>query len=189
MNILVFSDIHGSLPVVRRMLALVENQTPDAVILLGDILYHGPRNHLPEGYSPQETAEALAPLAPRVIAIAGNCDSEVDEALLPFPMARNFSWVLDGKLRIFAVHGHTIGPDRVPPLQKGDILLSGHTHVPTADTAPSGIHLCNPGSLALPKNGSPPCYGLFSNGVFQVFTETGNAHLRLDCRRRDCADS
>lgn len=188
MKLLVFSDIHGSLPAVRRMTALAERHEPDAVIVLGDILYHGPRNRLPEGYDPAAAAAALAPLAGRIIAVKGNCDSEVDESLLPFPLAAPFAWIVGGNAagggcrpRICATHGHRWGPGNPPPLQKNDVLLFGHTHVPMARTASSGIHMCNPGSLSLPKEGSPPCYGLFDGGVFLVLTEQGDPHLRLDC--------
>lgn len=183
MNLLVFSDIHGSLPVAERIVALAAQDKPDAVVILGDVLYHGPRNVPPEGYAPAKAAAALAPLAGRIMAIKGNCDSEVDEMVLPFPLAAPCMWLFDGALRIMAVHGHLFGPHNLPPLTAGDVLLSGHTHVPTAHTSPEGIRLCNPGSLALPKEDSPPCYGRFDNGVFSVIRDdSGEVHLSLDCR-------
>lgn len=189
MKILVFSDIHGSFPVVCRMAELIEEHDPAAALLLGDILYHGPRNPLPEGYNPRAAARALSPLAPRLIAVKGNCDSEVDENALTMPLAPAFVWLLDEKaradgrpLRIFATHGHHFNPQHMPPLEKGDVLLFGHTHVPLAETAMNGVRLCNPGSLALPKEGSPPCYGLFENGIFSVLTEDGRLYAQLDCR-------
>ena len=181
MKLLVFSDIHGSMPAARRVLALTAEHTPAAVILLGDILYHGPRNPLPEGYSPREVAAVLAPLAGRIVAVKGNCDSDVDAMVLPFPLSSDFSWILDGSLRIFATHGHVHGPDNPPPLEEGDVLLFGHTHVPMARTTAAGIHLCNPGSLAMPKEDHPACYGLFEDGVFSVFTDENELYLQLDC--------
>lgn len=184
MKLLVFSDIHGSLPVVERMIALARSHNPSGIAVLGDVLYHGPRNVLPEGYAPGKAASALAPLAGLVMAVKGNCDSEVDEMVLPFPLAASGIWIFDEEVRILAVHGHRFGPHNLPPLTPGDVLLSGHTHVPSATTSPGGIHLCNPGSLALPKEDSPPCYGLFENGVFTVIRDdTGETHLSLDCRR------
>lgn len=181
MKLLVFSDIHGSLPAAKRLLSLVIDRDPAAVILLGDILYHGPRNPLPEGYAPAETAAALTPLAGKIIAVRGNCDSEVDAMVLPFPLASDFAWVMDGGRRIFATHGHTHGPENLPPLEEGDALLFGHTHVPMARTTPAGIHLCNPGSIAMPKEDHPACYGLFEDGVFSVLTLENELYLQLDC--------
>lgn len=182
MKILVFSDIHGSLPVVERMTVLAGEHDPDVILVLGDVLYHGPRNVLPEGYNPGAAAGALAALAPRIIAVKGNCDCEVDEVVLPFPLSPGFSWVLDAALRICVTHGHHFGPHNIPPLLPGNVLLSGHTHVPMARTTPEGIRLCNPGSMALPKEGSPPCYGLFDEGVFRVLRESGEVYLEMDCR-------
>ncbi len=181
MKLLVFSDIHGALPVARLMADLTRRHNPDAVLVLGDILYHGPRNPLPDGYDPKATAGALAPLKSRIIALNGNCDSEVDAAVLPFPLASDFIWIVQPGLRIFATHGHKHTPEDLPPLEEGDIFLSGHTHVPTAQTTTKGIHLCNPGSLALPKEGHPPCYGMFENGIFSVFTQEDELYLQLDC--------
>jgi putative phosphoesterase len=181
MKLLVFSDIHGSLPAAGRLLALAAEHTPAAVILLGDILYHGPRNPQPEGYAPREVAAALNPLAGRIIAIRGNCDSDVDAMVLPFPLASDFSWLLDGNLRMFITHGHHYGPDSLPPLEEGDVLLFGHSHVPAAHTTAGGIHLCNPGSCAMPKEDHPACYGMFDDRVFSVFTMDGELYLQLDC--------
>ena len=166
---------------VTRMLALAAQHKPDAVLLLGDILYHGPRNPLPESYAPKEAATALAPLARRIIAVQGNCDCEVDAMVLPFPLASGFSWILDGPLRIFATHGHIYNPENLPPLEEGDVLLFGHTHVPMARTTAAGVHLCNPGSLSMPKEDHPACYGLFEEGVFSVLTLENELYLQLDC--------
>jgi putative phosphoesterase len=185
MKLLVFSDVHGSVPVTERMLALVEAHNPDAVLLLGDVLYHGPRNILPDGYLPKQAAANLAPLAPRIIAIRGNCDSEVDESILPFPLCHGFSWLLmqgsERVIRVCATHGHVYNHHNIPPLQRGDVLLYGHTHVPMAAVSEGGVYLCNPGSLALPKEGSPPCYGLFEDGWFSVFTKDNALYKQVDC--------
>lgn len=185
MKILVFSDIHGALPVVERMLALVERHAPEAIVILGDVLYHGPRNVQPSGYDPGACALALTPLASRIIAVKGNCDSEVDEMVLPFILSPDFVWILDDGLRICATHGHRFGPHNVPRLMPGDVLLSGHTHVPTAESTPQGIHVCNPGSMAIPKEGSPPCFGLIDDGVFQALREDERPYLQLDLRARN----
>ncbi|MDR2488928.1 MAG: phosphodiesterase [Desulfovibrio sp.] len=181
MKLLIFSDIHGSMPATTRLLTLAAEHQPTAVLLLGDILYHGPRNPPPEGYAPKEVATALSPLAKRIIAIKGNCDSEVDAMVLPFPLASDFSWLLDGTSRIFVTHGHRYGPETLPPLEEGDVLLFGHTHTPMAHTTASGVHLCNPGSLSMPKEDHPACYGMFEDSVFSVFTVADELYLQLDC--------
>ncbi len=181
MKMLIFSDIHGSLPAARFMADRTRREKPDAVLLLGDILYHGPRNPLPQGYDPKAAAGALSPLKSRIVAIAGNCDSEVDATMLSFPLSSGFSWIMTDGLRIFATHGHRHTPDALPPLEEGDIFLFGHTHVPMAATTSKGIHLCNPGSLSLPKEGHPPCYGMFEKGLFSVFTDQDELYLQLDC--------
>lgn len=181
MKLLIFSDIHGSLPAARLIARICAARSPEAVLLLGDILYHGPRNPLPEGYDPKGVVETLTPLAPRIIAVQGNCDSEVDAMVLPFPIAPAFIWVLNNGLRIFATHGHIFGPDAMPPLQQGDMLLFGHTHVPLARATPEGILLGNPGSLSLPKEGFPPCYALLEDGIFTVFTDKDEPFLQMPC--------
>ena len=181
MNILVFSDIHGSLPAAKRMTSLAARHRPDAILLLGDILYHGPRNPLPQGYDPKAAAEELAPLKSRIIAVSGNCDSPVDSMVLPFPVASDFAWIVSDGIRLYATHGHTFGPHNLPPLEEGDVLVSGHTHVPMVHTTSAGIHLCNPGSLSLPKEGHPASYGIFNMGVFSVYTTEDELYLQLTC--------
>ncbi|MDL2316756.1 phosphodiesterase [Desulfovibrio sp. OttesenSCG-928-A18] len=180
MKLLVFSDIHGSCRVAEQIVLLAREHKADQILLLGDFLYHGPRNIMPEGYDPKGTAGILGPLAPDILAVKGNCDSEVDASILPFPLADS-AWITNGQLRIFASHGHVFNQHKLPPLKENDILLLGHTHVPMARRHNSGIKLCNPGSLALPKEGHPPCYGLFDNGVFSVLTSTAELYMQLDC--------
>jgi putative phosphoesterase len=180
-KLLVFSDIHGSAPAARRVAELARERRPDYLVCLGDALYHGPRNPLPQGYDPALTAECFVPLAGRILAVRGNCDSDVDAAVLPFPLASDLIWILDDGLRICVSHGHTFSPEALPPLIEGDVFLSGHTHIPMAETTPQGIHLCNPGSLALPKEGHPASYGWFEKGVFSVFSGDGETYLRLRC--------
>ncbi len=179
MSILVVSDIHGSLPVAAFVVERIRALKPSAILLLGDILYHGPRNPIPVGYDPKAVASTFAPFADRFIAIQGNCDSEVDISLLPFPVATNFSWFFAESVRIFATHGHIYHPQNLPLLREGDVFLYGHTHEPMARDM-GEISLCNPGSLALPKEDHPPTYGLFDEGAFCVITMTGEVYLRLD---------
>jgi putative phosphoesterase len=180
-KLLVFSDLHGSAPAARRIADLARQRRPDYLVCLGDILYHGPRNPLPPGYDPARAAEALAPLAGRILAVRGNCDSDVDAMVLPFPLARELIWILDDGLRICASHGHLFSPQALPPLAGGDVFLFGHIHTPMAETSAQGIHLCNPGSLVLPKDGHPASYGWFEQCVFSVCAATGEVYLRLRC--------
>ncbi len=179
MRMLVFGDIHGCLPTARLVRELVERHRSETVILLGDLLYHGPRNPIPEGYDPAATANVLGSLPVRIIAVTGNCDSEVDKSLLPFPLAPDFAWLMVDGLRIFATHGHVHTPDALPRLGEGDVFLYGHTHIPQAHMR-DGIALCNPGSLTFPKEDHPAAYGLFEFGAFTVFTAEGETYLRLE---------
>ena len=181
MRLLILSDIHGSAPAARLALDQFRQRHADYLVLLGDILYHGPRNPLPEGYDPAMVIELFAPISHRIMAVRGNCDSDVDAMALPFPLASDFLWFLHEGLRMCVTHGHTYSPQNLPPLDEGDVLLSGHTHIPTATTTNAGVYLCNPGSPSLPKDGHPASYGWFEHGTFSVFTTAGELYLNLDC--------
>lgn len=176
MRFLVASDLHGSLPSAQRVAALAKLHQPGLIILLGDLLYHGPRNPLPEGYAPREAAAVLNQLGPRVLAIRGNCDALVDTVVLTFPLVDS-AWVFADGLRIWLAHGHDhLLPDRLPDLAPGDVFLCGHTHIPRGETV-GNLHVWNPGSITLPKRGEPAAYGLIEDGVFRVFTLDGHEHL------------
>ncbi len=176
MKILFVSDIHGSLPRVQTVFAAAEPETLDAVVVLGDILYHGPRNPLPEGYDPKSTAAFLNMYRDRIIAVRGNCDSEVDQTLLQFPMRTDYSWLFIDGMRLFLTHGHLWSETDMPPLCEGDVFVYGHTHVPRAHVV-NGIGVWNPGSISLPKEGNEPSYGLFEDGIFRVITLAGEVVL------------
>ena len=170
MKLLIASDLHGACPKAAFLAERMADMRPDYCVLLGDILYHGPRNPLPEGYDPAATADCLNAFASRILAVNGNCDSDVDRMVLRFPLAPRFAWLLAGKTRIMAAHGHLAGlssetaPDILSP---GDVFLSGHTHVPEA-RCEKGVYIWNPGSLSLPKRDSPPSYATFDGARFQV---------------------
>ena len=167
MKLLVASDIHGSALWCEALMKSIEAQTPDKVILLGDLLYHGPRNPLPDGYAPREVAAMLNGMAERIVAVRGNCDSEVDQMMLRFPCLGDYALVFDGAKTLFATHGHVFGPDNVPFLPSGSVVLSGHTHIKT-NWVKDGLLFANPGSVSLPKDGSHS-YGVYENGVFRTF--------------------
>lgn len=172
MKLMIASDIHGSLAATRRLLSAFDASGASWLVLLGDFLNHGPRNPLPEEYQPGAVAEGLNAYADRIIAVRGNCDSEVDQMLLNFPITAPWQQVLLGDQRLFLTHGHLYHPELLPPLKPGDTLAYGHTHIPQAERA--GAHfLFNPGSVSLPKGGFPPSVGLLENGRLRVIALEG----------------
>ena len=173
MKLLIASDLHGSAGACRAVLGRFAAERADTLVLLGDLLYHGPRNPVPADYDPPAVAALLNGLAPRILAVRGNCDAEVDQMLLRFPMQSDSALLLlpDGR-RCFLTHGHVFGPDRLPPLAPGDALLYGHTLVPVL-RAENGLLLLNPGSVTFPKEGHPPTCAVWENGVFDLRTLDG----------------
>ena len=161
MKCIIASDIHGSAFWCERLMHAIEVEQPTLVILLGDLLYHGPRNPLPDGYDPARVAEMLNAVGDHICAVRGNCDSEVDQMVLDFPCMGDSATIIDGTTRLFCTHGHVFSPDAAPRLPKGTLFLSGHTHVKTDETR-NGIRFVNPGSVALPKDGSHS-FALFEN--------------------------
>ena len=164
MKLIIASDIHGSAFWCRKLLELVEREQPEKLILLGDLLYHGPRNDLPKEYAPKAVIPMLSALKDRIIAVRGNCEAEVDQMVLPFPCMADYSQLLvDGTL-FHLTHGHHGSPDDLPPLPKGSIFLSGHTHV-KRDEEINGIRCLNPGSVSIPKDGTNSCL-IYEDGEF-----------------------
>ena len=164
MKFVIASDIHGSARWCRALMDLVEREKPDKLILLGDLLYHGPRNDLPEEYAPKQVITLLSAWAEKIIAVRGNCEAEVDQMVLPFPCMADYAEVLaDGKT-LYLTHGHRASPENLPPLPEGSVFLSGHTHV-KRDEVIGGIRCLNPGSVSIPKDGSHSCI-LYEDGAF-----------------------
>lgn len=175
MKFLIASDIHGSAPQLERLLSAFEREAADRLVLLGDILYHGPRNDLPEGYAPKACIALLSPLADRILAVRGNCDTEVDQMVLPFPILADYA-VIPAKGRlIYLSHGHKYGENDPPPLAKGDILLGGHTHVAKI-AEKDGYTYLNPGSISIPKENTPQGYILFDGEAFLFKTLDGTVY-------------
>ena len=164
MKLLIASDIHGSAFWCRKLMEQIEAEQPDKVILLGDLLYHGPRNDLPKEYAPKEVIPMLSSLADRILAVRGNCEAEVDQMVLPFPCMADYAMVEADGMTIYLTHGHLHGPGNLPPLQPGTVFLSGHTHV-KMDQTENGIRCLNPGSVSIPKDGSHSCL-IYENGEF-----------------------
>ena len=165
MKLMIASDIHGAAGYCRDLLTAHDRENRPRLLLLGDILYHGPRNDLPPAYAPKEVLAMLNARKTELFCVRGNCDAEVDQMVLEFPILAEYSLLhLDG-CTIYAAHGHLAGPDNPPPLQKGDVLLCGHIHIPVERPCGDYIYL-NPGSVSLPKDGTPHSYMLLENGVF-----------------------
>ena len=165
MKWMIASDIHGSAFYCEQMLSAFLWEGADRILLLGDLLYHGPRNDLPQGYAPKEVIAQLSQLKERVFCVRGNCEAEVDQMVLPFPVMADYCLLEQGGHVIFATHGHHYNLDNPPLLKAGDMLLHGHTHVPAKDSS-LGFWYLNPGSVAIPKEGSAHSYMTLENGVF-----------------------
>ena len=165
MKIMIASDIHGSAYYCRQLLDAYEREKPEKLLLLGDLLYHGPRNDLPRDYAPKQVIKMLSPLASRILCVRGNCEAEVDQMVLPFPVLADYAWLNINGLNIFATHGHLFGEDNPPPLSRGDILLCGHTHVCACHRHESFAYL-NPGSVSIPKENTPHSYMILEEKTF-----------------------
>lgn len=167
------SDIHGSAYYCRRMLEVYEQSGAERLILLGDLLYHGPRNELPKEYDPKKVIAMLNASKDRIYAVRGNCDAEVDQMVLEFPIMADYALLeLNGKT-FYATHGHLYHQDCLPPMKRGDILIHGHIHLPVAQEM-GEQYLLNPGSISLPKEGNPHSYGMLDGTIFTIYDFDGN---------------
>lgn len=171
MKLVIASDIHGSAYWCSKLCQLVEAEKPDRLVLLGDLLYHGPRNDLPRDYAPKQVIPMLSQYKDIILAVRGNCEAEVDQMVLPFPCMADFSQLYADGVTLYLTHGHHHNPGNLPPLPEGTVFLSGHTHV-KIDEIHSGIRCLNPGSVSIPKDGSHSCL-IFENGKFsfQIWEE------------------
>ena len=167
MKIMVASDIHGSALYCRRMLERFDEEGADKLLLLGDLLYHGPRNPLPEEYNPKAVAEMLNARKQQILCVRGNCDGEVDQMMLEFPIMADYCILSIGSRMVFATHGHHHNENSLPMLQEGDILLHGHTHIPVLEDR-GAYMLANPGSVTLPKQNSVRGYLLLEEGALTL---------------------
>ncbi len=168
MKLLIASDIHGSAYWCEQLLFLLEREKADRMLLLGDILYHGPRNDLPREYAPKAVTAMLNGLDIPVLGVRGNCDAEIDQTVLAFPLMSDYALLLWGSRTLFVSHGHVYAPDNHPRLLPGDAFLSGHIHIPICERRNSILYL-NPGSVSLPKEGTENTCMMFENGFFRWF--------------------
>ena len=161
------SDIHGSAYYCRKMLEAYDKEGASRLVLLGDILYHGPRNDLPREYAPKEVIAMLNERKTEIYAVRGNCEAEVDQMVLNFPVLADYCVLeLEGRT-FYATHGHVYNEENLPPIKEGDILIHGHTHVLRADKK-EGYIILNPGSVSIPKEGNPPTYAIYEDGRFTI---------------------
>ena len=175
MKLMIASDLHGSAYYTRQLLAAYEQEQPDKLLLLGDILYHGPRNDLPRDYAPKEVIAMLNPLADKILCVRGNCEAEVDQMVLDFPVLADYCVLFEQGRTIYVTHGHLFSENDPPKLQTGDILLNGHTHIPACTD--HGWQYLNPGSVSIPKNDSWHGYMTLENGQFLWKTLTGEIKM------------
>jgi putative phosphoesterase len=160
MKLMIASDIHGSAYYCEKLLQAYDREDADKLLLLGDILYHGPRNDLPKEYNPKKVIDLLNKRKDEIICVRGNCDTEVDQMVLEFPILAEYCILYIDNQMIFATHGHKYNMETPPMLKKGDILLNGHTHVPKCQPFGEFIYM-NPGSVSIPKENSPNGYMIY----------------------------
>ena len=167
MKILFASDLHGSFYYCKKLKEIFERENPDKLVLLGDILYHGPRNPLPEEYAPKEVFEMLNSIKDRILCVRGNCDSEADQMVLEFPMMADYMMLNIDGINMFLTHGHLYNKENMPNIEKDDILIHGHTHVNIIDKFDKGIYI-NPGSISMPKENQENSYMVYENRKFII---------------------
>ncbi len=181
MKLIIASDIHGDAVCAQALLDAAEKERAERILLLGDILYHGPRNDLPCGYAPKQVIELLNAEADRIICVRGNCEAEVDQMVLNFPCMSDTALVHDSErgISLYMSHGHVYNPNRLPPIPHGSVFLYGHTHILSAER--KGDILClNPGSVSLPKGGNPKTYATYEDGRFEIKALDGETILKSE---------
>jgi len=177
MKLLIASDIHGDLDSMKRVLSAYEREGADKLLLLGDLLYHGPRNDLPPTYAPKAVIELLNQNKNNILTVRGNCDTEVDQMVLDFPILADYIYLPIDSLAIFATHGHHHNTATPPALREGEILLHGHTHVLKIEEFGNGNWYINPGSAALPKENNPRTYMIYESRRFTIKDLDGSVVL------------
>ena len=176
MKLMFASDIHGSASATEAVLRQYRAEGASRLVLLGDLLYHGPRNDLPDCYDPKAVTAMLNSVKDELLCVRGNCDAEVDQMVLDFPIQADYAlFDLDG-VTAFVTHGHLFHLDALPPHEDGDLIIHGHTHVLTVQHK-DGMTYINPGSAALPKENNPKSYMVYENHVFTIKTLEGETIL------------
>lgn len=174
MKLMIASDIHGSEYYCRILLQRLQEEQADRLILLGDILYHGPRNDLPKDYNPKSVIEMLNNISNRILCVRGNCDCDVDQMVLSFPIMAEYAIIYVNNKLVYMTHGHRITENGLTMLKAGDVLLHGHTHIPACDKTHPYVYM-NPGSVSIPKENSTNSYMLLDNNRFSWKDLLGNS--------------
>lgn len=172
MRMMIASDIHGSAKYCRKLLESYEKEKAGRLLLLGDLLYHGPRNDLPEEYEPKQVIEMLNAYRDALFCVRGNCEAEVDQMVFRFPVLAEYALMPLGDRMVFITHGHVFNKEHLPPMKAGDILLHGHTHIPACEACGPYMYM-NPGSVSIPKNGTPHSYMMMEGETFTWKTLDG----------------
>lgn len=178
MRLLIASDIHGDFNCAQHVIDVFNEKKCDKILLLGDILYHGPRNNLPDGYDPKAVISLLNEYSNHILAVRGNCDTEVDQMVLTFPILADYAYISADGLQIFATHGHRFNTQTPPALSQGDILLHGHTHILASEKFGNDNTYINPGSTSIPKGGNPKSYMIYEDKCFTAYDFDGKAILK-----------
>jgi len=176
MKFMIASDLHGSAYYTRQLLDAFRREDADRLLLLGDLLYHGPRNDLPKDYAPKQVIAMLSEIKDKILCVRGNCDTEVDQMVLPFPILADYAVIPVGNQLMYCTHGHHFNVNALPPMQKGDILIYGHTHVPLKDVMDERACL-NPGSVSIPKENSWHGYMTLEGTHFRWIDFGGSLHM------------
>ncbi len=176
MKLFIASDLHGSMYYTNKMLKAFAKEDAQKLVLLGDILYHGPRNELPKDYEPKKVIDALNEISDKILCVRGNCDTEVDQMVLNFPIMSDYAFIYDN-VSIYLSHGHNLD-DVLPKLSLGDVLISGHTHIPKNEKE-NGVCFLNPGSVSIPKENSEHSYIVYENKCFEWKSLDGKVYDKL----------
>lgn len=173
MKIIIASDIHGSSVYVKKLEEIVRKERPNTLVLLGDFLYHGPRNSLPEEYDTEVVYNTLNNMKDLIVAVRGNCDSEVDQNVLEFPMREDYLVIDIDEIKWYLTHGHI--NNTLPPISDNDILFNGHTH-----RYELSRNYINPGSLSIPRQSNEHTYIIYENKIFTLYDIGGNVIKKLE---------
>ena len=179
MKLLIASDIHGDIAAAEQIVKAYKESGADRLVLLGDLLYHGPRNDLPKDYAPKKVIALLNSIKDEILCVRGNCEAEVDQMVLEFPVLADYALIEADGVRMFVTHGHKYNLDALPPLKNGDVLLHGHTHVSAAIRFGNDNLYINPGSASMPKENTPKGYIIFEGGEFCfIDMQRGREYMR-----------
>ena len=180
MKLLIASDIHGDFDCAKALVEHYKWSRAERLVLLGDLLYHGPRNDLPMGYAPKKVIELLNSVKNDILCVRGNCEAEVDQMVLEFPVLAEYAFLEANGKRLYLTHGHKNGFDNPPPLRAGDVLVCGHTHVSAAKAFGNDNLYINPGSVSIPKENTPKGFILYDDGVFSFRRlDNGEEYMKI----------